>query len=157
MSVVSRVFLALQGIVLGYLSLFALLVVLGSAAQIELQSFSGQDFLDGLSAMLLVLFIVSGWRIFIWVLSARASKRGTINPAWVVSASCGIVMSLVGWLVFTTTQGGVVVDYYWYRSFEVFMPGIYFIPTAIHLAAHVSIENIANKKMQATQKSARLI
>lgn len=144
MIIASKILMVLEGLVLAYLSFLGTILVLGGSLPFLVGAVSLEHFASFVTSVLVAAFLVSGWRIYFWAILGNLGSRGKISKYWFVVSGFGVVFTVLGALVYELSTQRAASNI-WYMQSQIFMLGLYFIPTAIHIFLHVLFEKIANK------------
>lgn len=144
MIIASKTLMVLEGLILGYLSMLGILLFFGGSIPFFSGAITSDHFANFVSSLIFLAFLLSGWRIYFWVLLGGFPKRGHINKYWFVSAAFAVCAVLLSWPVHKYSEQGP--GSIWYMQSQLFMLGLYFLPTGAHLALHLYIEKNANKR-----------
>lgn len=139
----------LEGLVLAYLSFLGVILLLGASVPFLSGSFSQEHIASFVSSILVAAFLITGWRVYFWAILGNLGSRGKISKLWLFISGVAVLFTVLGTLLheFSTPNTSANI---WYMQSQLFMLGLYFIPTAIHIFLHVFIEKIANKYRQGT-------
>jgi hypothetical protein len=136
----SKGLLILEGVVLSYLSLLGILIIFGSALPFISGSSSVEDFSGFITSLLTFLFLIAGWRVYFWAILSDKGTRKKISKYWFLASGTAMILSISSFLFhkLTSNNSGAGI---WYMQSQVFMPGIYFLPTATHILLHIFFED----------------
>jgi hypothetical protein len=129
---ISKIILATQSIFLVYLSLFGFLFAFGSAIPLFMEPIQKSSFVEVLYGAVLFIFLISGWRVYFWVLLSGPEKGKKISRNWLILSVIGIVCTILSSLYYAYAVGEGV-DNVFLKHSTLFVFGLYFLPTAIHL------------------------
>ncbi|WP_444944765.1 hypothetical protein ACJJIK_08635 [Microbulbifer sp. ZKSA006] len=135
--------MVLEGLILAYLSILGMLLVLGGSIPFLSGAITSEHFADFVTSLIVLAFLVAGWRIYFWVLLGNLGTRGHINKFWLALSAFAVCVSLISWPVHKLSEPSTT--NIWYMQSQLFMLGLYFLPTATHLFLHVYLEKNTNK------------
>lgn len=148
MILASKMLMALEGLALAYLTFLGLLMVLGGSFPMVFGSFSSEHVANFVTSILVLIFLVSGWRIYFWAILGNFGTRGNISKYWFVVSGVAVIFTALSTLIYELSSQRSASNI-WYMQSQIFMLGLWFIPTATHIFLHVLYENISNKSRKA--------
>jgi hypothetical protein len=146
----SKVFLIIEAIAIASLSFEGILIVLSVIFSFA-SGWPGKgrfSFIEFLGGIIIVCAVISGWRIFAWVITNGPSKGIYISPVWWVFAALGASLTILSLNSFQELLGlpveplGLVMS-----LFQV--GGLFLIPFT-HLIIEVIWQRRIYKKLQPT-------
>ncbi len=143
MIIASKALMVLEGLILLYLSILGILLILGSGIPFLSGAITSGHFAGFVTSIMVLAFLVAGWRVYFWVLLGTFGTRGHIKKFWLVLSLLAVFVSLLSWPVHELAEASAT--NIWYRQSQLFMLGLYFLPTATHLVLHIYLEKNANK------------
>ena len=143
MVVASKTLMVLEGLILAYLSILGVLLILGGSIPFLSGDITLEHFAGFVTSLMVLTFLVAGWRVYFWVLLGNLGTRGHINKFWLVLSALAVTVSLLSWPVHKFSEASAT--NIWYMQSQLLMLGLYFLPTAAHLALHNYFEKNANK------------
>ena len=143
MILASKTLMVLEGLILVYLSMLGILVILGGSIPFLSGAITLEHFAGFVTSLTVLVFLVAGWRVYFWVLLGNLGTRGQIKKVWLVLSALAAFVSLLSLPVHELAEASAT--NIWYMQSQIFMLGLYFLPTATHLFIHIYIEKNANK------------
>lgn len=128
----SKIILGVQGVILIWPSLLGFMLIFGLMAPVMTQSFEAHHLVEFVYGIILLAFLVSAWRVYIWVMFNGPKTKKNISIVWLIICICALIYSIASFLIFRLTEN-IEIYSYAYRYSELFILGLYFIPTAIHI------------------------
>lgn len=128
----SKTFLSLQGLILAYPSLLGLTVIFGSVAPFLSGSFQATSVAEFIIGVTLLRFLISAWRVYILVLLNGPKNEKPISRAWLILCFCAITFSVLSYFPFIHMENKTSSNFIYMNS-QLFVLGLYFAPTAIHV------------------------
>lgn len=143
MIMASKILLVLEGLFLGYLSFLGMILIVGSSLPVLSGSISTEHFIDFFRAVVIGAFLISGWRVFFWVLIGNIGTRSQISKYWFVVTGLAAITVILS-LMFNSFLNQDDSTRVWYMQSQVFVLGVFFLPTMMHMILHISIEKITH-------------
>lgn len=128
----SKTFLSLQGLILIWPSFLGLMLIFGSAAPFLFGSFQATHVGEFIIGVILLTFLISAWRVYIWVLLNGPKNGKRISRGWVTLCFCAIFVSIFSYFPFAYSENKDSSNFIYMNS-QLFILGLYFVPTAIHV------------------------
>ena len=128
----SKAFLSLQGLILAYPSLLGLIVIFGSVVPFLSGSFQNAHVVEFIIGGILLTFLISAWRVYLWVLLNGPNNKKPISKAWLILCLCAVIFSVLSCFYFTYMENKTSSNLI-YMNGQLFIIGLYFVPTAIHV------------------------
>ena len=148
MKIASKVFLILEAVAISVLSIEGIFIVLSVITSFASGSPVLEDrvsFIEFLGGIIILCAVVSGWRIFAWVITNGPSKGICITPAWWAFAALGASLTILQLCSFYELLG--LEPSFVVGLFEI--GGFFLIPFA-HLILEVIWQRRIYKKLQPT-------
>lgn len=147
MTIASKIFLVLEGLFLGYLSFLGMLLIAGSSIPLLSGAITTENIVSFAVAIVIGAFLVSGWRIFFWVLIGNIDSRSEISKCWFIVSGLAVITIILNLLLNSIYDQDDSTNI-WYMQSQMFMLGLFFLPTVMHMILHISIEKISHRSDQ---------
>lgn len=151
MVITSKIVMVLEGLILAYLSILGVALIVGGSIPFLFGAITVENFAGFVTSIMVLAFLVTGWRVYFWVLLGNFGTRGHIKKFWLVLSALAVFFSVLAWPVHKLSEASSA--NIWYMQSQLFMLGLFFLPTAIHLALHIYIEKNANKPKHSDAES----
>ncbi|MBY6212841.1 hypothetical protein KUV95_14885 [Microbulbifer agarilyticus] len=142
----SKALMIFEGLILAYLSFLGILLIIVGIIPFLYGGFASEYFAGFVTSLMLLAFLVAGWRIYFWVLLGSFGTRRHISKYWLVLSAIAVFVSLLSLPLHKLSEASAT--NIWYTQSQFFMFGLFFLPTAAHLVLHIYLEKNANKHRQ---------
>jgi len=129
---ISKIILAIQSVILIYFSLFGFIFAFGLVIPLLTGASEFLHLIEFIFGLTLFVFLISGWRVYFWVLLNGPKKGKRISNIWLVFCGFALTCIFLTCLLNAYMEGGSFENPL-LSSTQLFVFGLFFVPTAIHV------------------------
>jgi hypothetical protein len=130
--ILSKTFLIIQGLILIWPSLLGLMLIFGSIVPFISGSFQAAHVGDFIVGVILFTFLISAWRVYIWVLLNGPKNEKRISSVWFVLCFVALILSIGSYFPYAYSHNKDATNFIYMNS-QLFILGLIFLPTSIHV------------------------